>query len=331
MTDTTRELLLGHLLGALEADEQAEVESQLESDSECRKELARLSRQVISLAPLRRAAPPPPGLAERTCRFVFEQIALPAPAEPKKTLPATVFPPVGKHRFTRLDVAMAATVAIAAGLLIFPAIQNSQYLARKSACQDNLRELGTSLAQYSQRHEGYFPRINPRGKLAVAGIYAPVLLQNKLLPDVSRIVCPGSSLAAQRSSFLIPTYRELDLKPPVELARIRPTMGGSYGYNLGYTENGQYFPTKNLYRPNFAILADAPNLHSPLRQSGNHGGRGQNVLFEDGHVQFLSTTKTPATGDDIFANDAGILSAGLSPDDSVLGASGTAPMVSTGK
>jgi hypothetical protein len=55
------------------------------------------------------------------------------------------------------------------------------------------------------------------------------------------------------------------------------------------------------------------------------------VLFEDGHVRFLSTTKTPATGDDIFANDAGLLCAGLSPDNFVLGASSTAPMISAGK
>ncbi|MBN2578958.1 MAG: hypothetical protein JXB10_08200 [Pirellulales bacterium] len=331
MTDSTQELLLGHLLGALEDEEQAEVERRLENDPESRRELTRLSRQVVSLAALRRAEPPPPGLAERTCRFVFEHAARPAATEPPKPLPAAVAPPVGKHRFTRLDMVMAATVAVTAGFLIFPALQNGRFLAQKTACQENLHELGKALTQYSQLNGGYFPRINPRGRLAAAGIYAPVLLQNQLLHDVSQVVCPGSQLAAQRSSFHVPTYRELELSPPVTLARFRPTMGGSYGYNLGYVHNGAYQPTKNLYRPNYAILADAPNLDASGRQSLNHGGRGQNVLFEDGHVRFLSTTKTPATGDDIFANDAGQVAAGLSPDDAVLGASGAAPMVSAGR
>ena len=40
---------------------------------------------------------------------------------------------------------MAATVLVAAGLLIFPAVQNSRFHAHVAACQDNLRELGGAL------------------------------------------------------------------------------------------------------------------------------------------------------------------------------------------
>jgi len=327
MTDFVREQLLGHLLGALDDEEQTQVESQLESDPQWRKELALLSRQVVALAPLRRAEPPPPGLAERTSRFVFAQAARPAPATPRRALPAELTPPGGKHRFTRLDMAMAATVAVVAGLLVFPAIQSGRFHARLNACQDNLRELGSALTQYSQTHDGCFPRVPPQGKLAAAGIYAPVLLQNQLLPDVTRIVCPDSRLAAKRRSFRIPTFRELELTPPAKLVDVRPTMGGSYGYNLGYTHNDVYYPTKNRYREHFAILADAPNLDSPTRQSANHGGRGQNVLFEDGHVRFLTTTKPLGADDDIFANDEGIMAAGLHANDSVLGASQSAPII----
>ena len=61
-------------------------------------------------------------------------------------------------------------------------------------------------------------------------------------------------------------------------------MGGSYGYCIGYVDQGVYQPTRNLGRPGFAIMADAPCEDRPGRQSDNHGGRGQNVLFEDGHV-----------------------------------------------
>ena len=81
---------------------------------------------------------------------------------------------------TKLDMAMAATVLVAAILLIFPAIANSRFSARRAACQENLRELGTALTQYSQANGGYFPAVPSQGKLATAGIYAPVLFQNKL-------------------------------------------------------------------------------------------------------------------------------------------------------
>lgn len=325
MSDSVREQLLGHLLGALESDEQAEIETQLGNDPECRKELALLRRQLEPLTALKEDFQPPAGLAERTCLFVDKHRAAPTPA--KGRLRPEVAPPSWVSRLSFLDIAMAATVLVAAGLLIFPAVQNSRFSAQKAACADNLRELGVALNQYSHIHNGKFPVVPSTGKLAAAGIYAPVLAQNGLLTEVNRVVCPSSSLAAQMNGFRVPTFNELELTSPTQMANLRTTMGGSYGYNLGYTQNGEYQPTKNLYRDNFAIMSDAPNMNAPNFQSANHGGRGQNVLFEDGNVQFLTTTKPLGSTDDIFTNDAGKVAAGLNSNDSVLGSSGTAPIM----
>jgi hypothetical protein len=324
MSDSVREQLLGHLLGALESDEQAEMEARLGSDPECRKELALLRRQLAPLAVLEKDFPPPPGLAERTCRLVAEHRAAPTPA--KGRLRPEVAPPSWISRMSWLDITMATVVAAAACLLIFPAIQSSRFNAQRALCADNLRELGTSLNQYSQLHQGYFPAVPSQGKLAAAGIYAPVLAQNGLLREVNRIVCPNSSLAAKMDNFRVPTYGELELTPPDKMVDYRSTMGGSYGYNLGYVRNGVCQPTKNLYRDNFAIMSDAPNLNTSNLQSTNHGGRGQNVLFEGGGVQFLTNTKPVGSSDDIFTNDSGQVAAGLNPNDSVLGSSSTAPI-----
>ena len=283
-----------------------------------------MRRQLEPLAALKQGFAPPPGLAERTCRYVAEHRAAPTPA--KGRLRPEVAPPSWVSRMSWLDMAMAATVLVAAGLLIFPAVQNSRFRAHLIACQDNLRELGTSLNQYSQTHNGYYPAVPSQGKLAAAGIYAPVLAQNGLLTDVSRIVCPESSLASRMNGFRVPTYAELELTPPAQMVDLRSTMGGSYGYNLGYMRNGEYQPTKNLYRDNFAIMSDAPNSHVANLQSANHAGRGQNVLFENGSVQFLTTTKPLGSTDDIFINDDGLVAAGVTPNDSVLGSSSTAPI-----
>jgi hypothetical protein len=154
-----------------------------------------------------------------------------------------------------------------------------------------------------------------------------VLVENGLLSQVNRVVCPDSNLAAKRNDFRIPKFRELESAPVNHVVDLRPTMGGSYGYNLGYTRNGEYFPTKNQYRDNFAIMSDAPSLNLANLQTTNHGGRGQNVLFEGGGVKFLTTTIAPGTSDDIFINDDGQVAAGLNPNDSVLGASGTSPTI----
>jgi hypothetical protein len=97
-------------------------------------------------------------------------------------------------------------------------------------------------------------------------------------------------------------------------------VGGSYGYTLGYVSRGRYRPTKNLGRANFAIVADAPNPTPPYH-SHNHGGCGQNVLFEDLHVQYLTTCKAHGCTDDIFTNDDGKVAPGLHAHDSVIGPS----------
>jgi hypothetical protein len=326
MTDSEREQLLGHLLGALEEDEEAVLSAQLEYDPEYRREMIALRGQLDGLSPLRREFTPPPGLAERTCRFVAAQLSTPATAAKSNGLSPEVAPPTWISRMTKLDMIMAATVLVAAGLLIFPAIQNSRAYARRTACQENLHELGTALTHYSQSSGGYFPSVPAQGRLSMAGIYAPVLMQNKLINDPSRFVCPDSRLAAKRNVFRVPTYSELELTPPAKLEDLRPTLGGSYGYNLGYTRNGIYYPTKNLYRNNFAILSDAPS-DRPDHQSENHGSWGQNVLFENGGAKFLTSSKPIESIDDIFTNDAGQVAAGLHQNDSVIGASRATPII----
>ena len=104
-------------------------------------------------------------------------------------------------------------------------------------------------------------------------------------------------------------------------------MGGSYGYCLGYFDHGVYQPTRNLKRDYFAIMADAPSMDRPDHQSENHGGLGQNVLFEDSHVEFCSTTRPGDGTDDIYANDNNEVAPGLNRDDAVIASSGTAPFV----
>lgn len=325
MNPSAQQQLLGHLLGALDEDERAEVESQLGSNPECRKELALLRRKMEPLEALRRKSletDPPPGLAERTCQLVAEHRA--APAKSKGRMRPVASPPSWISRMSWLDMIMATTVVAAACLLIIPAVQSSRYHARLSACQDNLRDLGGSLTQYSQINSGYFPPVPTEGKLASAGIYAPRLAEKGLLSNVSRVVCPETPLASKIQGFHVPTFRELELAPPAQVNDLRPTLGGSYGYNLGYVRNGEYQATKNLYRDNFAIMSDSPNPNVVGYQSSNHGGRGQNVLFENGSVRFVTGSKIGA--DDIFTNNDGQIAAGLNADDSVIGSSGAAPV-----
>jgi hypothetical protein len=323
--------LLGYLLGALEDDEQAAIEEQLRSDPKLRKRLATVRERIELLRGASCEFAPPPGLARRTCHFIaaFAEAPTgqPAATEPPRAAPlpaAAPLPSGGCWRWT--DVSVMAGIMVTAVLLIFPAIQSSRFRARVTACQDNLQQLGTALVQYSEHHGKYFPQVPQQGNLAAAGIYAPALVSDGLLDSPQRVLCPGSSPAADRS-LQVPSLGQLQAATGRELERLRSMMGGSYGYSLGYVEDGRYVSTRNLSRPTFALMADAPSDTLPGFQSENHGGQGQNVLFEDGHVRFLTSSRPIEDGDDVFVNDTGLVAAGDHRNDSVVAGSAAAPLV----
>jgi hypothetical protein len=336
MASSPPQQLLGYLLGALEDDERAVLEEQLHASVELRQQLATLRRQIGLLRQASCEFDPPPGLARRTCHFIAAFAEAPsappvrsespraAPHVPAIQLPPAELPAGGSWRWT--DVSVMAGILVAAVLLIFPAIEGSRFRARVTACQDNLQQLGTALVRYSENHGKYFPQVPQQGNLAAAGIYAPALLSDGLLDSPQRVVCPGSSLAADRP-FQVPSLDQLQASGGRELVRLRSMMGGSYGYSLGYVEDGRYVSTRNLARPTFALMADAPSDTLPGFQSRNHGGQGQNVLFEDGHVRFLTSSRPIEDGDDFFVNDTGLVAAGDHRNDSVVAGSSAAPLV----
>lgn len=309
-----REQLLGYLLGALDASEHEDVAARLRRDPELQAELQSL-RERLSLFDNDDDEAPcaPPGLAVRTCQFI------------QRRMEAIEWQMRGAGSQWRLiDVAVAAGVVVAMCMLFFPAVLKSRFQAQILTCQDNLREIGMSLVDYSRANRGYFPRIPRSGPHAVAGSYAPQLVQSGRLADPIRVRCPGdkSPPLPLRQNPLTVTVQQLEEMAETELAVIQREMGGSYGYTLGYVENGEYHDVKNQGRATFAVMADAPSdLLSG--SSSNHGAAGQNVLFEDMHVDFTSSPKLPARGDDLYFNDLGLPGAGRHADDSSIGKSAT--------
>jgi len=326
MTDSVQELLLGHLLGALDDPERESLQARLPRDPQLQRELEATRRLLEPLELIREDFVVPAGLAQRTCRAVFSQSrsTIPAPTA-RKPMSPEICPPSRISRIRRLDVAMAVGVFLAAALLSVPAIQTSRSSARLAGCQDNLRHLGTAMTEYSEKNQGYFPIVPAEGKLAAAGIYAPVLLRDGFLSQPSRLICPDSPLAGQKD-LSIPSLDELHNAVGDKLVDLQHRMGGSYGYCLGHLRDGTYRATKNLRREQFALMSDAPGTEPPF-QTDNHGGRGQNVLFEDGRVRFLASPKPRGFADDFFCNALGEVAAGLHPDDSVIGSSASPPII----
>jgi hypothetical protein len=324
MTSPSREDLLGYLLQALAPQEQEQVEAELENDPVLAVELRRLEAtlQRVGLQDAPERIDPPIGLARRTCRLVGQHAAgeLVAPAS---VIAASI--PARERRFTWYDFVTVAAVVIAALSLAFPALSYSRFHAQVATCQNQLRLIGAALHEYSNLQADHsFPGPEVEGPRSVAGVVAPILVSHKLA-EPPMFLCANSP-AASREGFRMPSLDELDQLTGYELRTVQRTMGGDFGYNMGYVKDGRLTRPRDQRRPNYVLVGDAPSDSQSRRSSRNHGGRGQNVLFEDGRFQFLRELVTPELFDDPYHNRAGWVEAGLDADDAVLGASADVPL-----
>ena len=325
MTDQVRQQVLDYLLGALDDSEMDAVAALLSSEPAYQQALPWARGEMLRLEVARPEVSPPPGLAQRTCRLVFNPAwRLRASWRPWRMTPLAATQH-GRRHWSLADAGVAAAILLIAGLLVLPAISGSRFQARLITCQNNLRQVGQALTEYSDKNHDLFPVVPMEGNLAAAGIYAPILTQDGFLTEPETVLCP-ESIQAQERDFRVPSLAELRSAAGRKLTDIQRRMGGSYGYSLGYFDHGAYRPTRNLGRDYFAILADAPS-NRPDHKSDNHGGLGQNVLFEDSHVEFCSTTRPGDGSDDIYTNNANVVAPGLNRDDAVVAPSGTGPVV----
>ena len=323
-----RDDLVGYLVGALDASEHDELKQRLDSDEKLRQQLKLVDR---GLQPLRWDAgtqEPPADLAARTCDLIDRHV------EDNKVERASggAMSAAGREEWadrnrnwTMADFVVAAGVCLAAACLFFPALSSSRHHQRMVACQNKLRDVGLALTDYSMSdRQGMFPVIPAKGKMGVAGMYAPTLMDGGFVDNADVFYCPAKS--NNTIVLKIPKINEVLSAEPEDLVSLYNNMGGDYAYNLGFVENGKLQGVRNRNRRFYPILADEPlELLADSVVTGH--GRGQNLFFEDGHVEFVMTrTRPKLKSDDLFLNDHGLKQAGLHANDAVLGTSSVRPV-----
>jgi prepilin-type processing-associated H-X9-DG protein len=323
------ENLVGYLLDALDRETQQSVESYLRSSPEGRQRLDLLRQALQPLQADRDEIEPPRGLWVQTLALIAEQRCRKLPEAPKP--PANQRIPL-RRSWRVADLAVAASILLCVGLLIPPALAvlNSYY--QRLGCQNNLRGLGVALLSYQDldpqlhsakdQERGTFP--NPARQpepYNVAGFSMPLLREVGLAQDV-KLICPGLATGMDGRW----TARELKQLREEEFRNLAPQLIGGYSYALGYRENGQVQMRRFCDSP-IPIMADSPPpdvglVASSDRNSPNHAGRGQNILFTDGHVIYI-TSRFWNGSDDLFLNQLNQVAPGIDPCDVVLGASAT--------
>jgi len=326
MSTGSRDQLLGYLLGALEPDEHERLADEIEQNAELRAEIRKLEACVgqLGLSDRPDHLEPPADLVARTCQRVAAE--RPPAVMRAAAMNQTREPVVGRRRYTWADMIVAACVLVVAGTLLFPAISYSKSKAQIAACANKEQEIGRAFHEFSAlQPDGCFPGPELTGNRSAAGVYAPVLLDRGLVATPASFLCPAAQSRRPTPNFRPPQLDELDRLAGEMLTQVQRSMGGDFGATLGYVHRGQLQRPCNARRATYVILADAPSNSQPGRRSANHDCRGQNVLYEDGHVQFI--VNLPDLPDDPFHNREGYVAPGLDCDDSVVGCSCDKPLI----
>lgn len=335
MNDPSQEDLLGYVLGALDADQQHDLQQQIDNDPQLDEKLLEIKTQLTPLELLDESSGSRPGLARRTCEMVASSTSSRAfdVEESPAVQPQTSSSMFGggvrellqrNSSWSISDVlVVAASLAIMASLL-FPALSYRKHQAQVANCSNNLRSVGFALATFSEMHDGKFVDIPSEGPLSFVGVLAPVLKEAGLVEDDNWFTCQG---AGRAEPFEIPSTEQIRLCASGDQRDyFRRNACGDYGYSCGHMKGDKYVSPRNVCQSYQILCADKPSVQKVGGPSDNHRGQGQNCLFGDFHIEFV---KGNARGDDqIYVNARNIVGPGVCPRDSVIGASQLSPQLS---
>jgi hypothetical protein len=274
--DPMHEQLLGHLLGALDDEEQAKLDARLEYDDQCALELARWRWRLAPLEAGRPDFEPPPGLAARTCRLIAawadaaRGLQLRPPVQKMSPCPV-VLPSVSSLGW--LDLVALALLLVSASALIFPAIDGSRLQTRVAACQNGLRQVALALDHYAHQQGNSLGELANSGRLTPAGLSAMDLFKDEYSADDRPSLCSDAWMAVQRSGV--------------------SDANGPDTWRDGTLEGGRLPPSP----PKAPLLADAPSADGSGQGLLSHAGRGRNVLLKDGQIELVpyASSRDPAT------------------------------------
>jgi len=251
-------------------------------------------------------------------------LALTNPADHVPT-PASLSPAVwpagsswGDWRLRASDAIVVAGILLCASFLFVPALAHCQFAARTQACQNNLKQVGVALMSYSDQHGGLFPHVPTHGNRAFVGVIGAMLRDSEFLASPASLFCVATNRRTSAAIANYPTLAQIDNAAAPLLPAIRRAARGDYGFSVGYWDHGKLALLRNQHRPWYAIAADAPSDSLPSHATENHAGRGQSVLFEDGHYQFLRRCCPRMSRDELFLNHLGHVSPGVDANDSVI-------------
>ncbi len=341
-----QEELIAFLLGDTAPDRHRAIVAALADSAELRERLAQLRAMLGHLESHRSQHEPPSGLADRTMQFIDrantsetardqqerQTQRVDAPAVCLSRPIAGVGVPSVRRSFWD-SAGLSLSIAILACLFL-PTILRARFESRRFQCADNLRYLGAGLISWANlASDQRFPAVPVEGPTAFSGIYAVHLNDATLLDSPSRLLCAGApriTPSTLTTPMALPSISELKAALLCDLPTLqawRKSVGGDYAYNLGVMESNQVVSPRSKGRTHFAILGDSPKIQGDRDEFPAHGRGALNVLYEDGHVEFVAVAAWQNGAlEHPFRNQDGLHEVGIHINDASLAPSHFGPL-----
>ncbi len=196
--------------------------------------------------------------------------------------------------FVVLAIMLIIIVPILAAIVL-PGLSRSREAENRSACANNLKQISLGLRVFANEHEGGFPPLSEQpGRL----MFAADALDLKYLDESAVFVCPSSGTKAPKGpgEALIDDHSYFYLSHAIAsseeglayVAAYRAAARAGEGFDRDFvTADGFVLPrirdglsldSKGPAAGRTPILVEKPDNHIPA---------GGNVLFTDGHVEFM--------------------------------------------
>jgi hypothetical protein len=272
----------------LPAELAARIDSILEHGLKDPSELGRLADVPMGAAISRLAVlelcHPPAGLLDRTLKVLPKKASV---SQARKPIEKKYVVPVGFNQ-RAVDIWAMAAAACVLVVVMFFGLSQAQVHALRFACARNLQAVGRAMEQYASNDAGrlpeiappadrnWLPRNAPSGAVRSANAHSNLANLSPLIEGTARytswerLVCPAQPVsAADLNAERCPTW-------------------GSTGYS--YVDQLGPYHHHWIEAETVPIMADANPIvcdfcsRTADANSVNHGGYGQNVLFNNGSV-----------------------------------------------